>query len=110
MYELFRNPREPTKSPKVYKRRRTPEELDRARKGYWLKSIHKITILEWEAMFRRQGYACAICKTYTPRNKKGWHTDHDHKTRKFRGVLCPSCNILLGHVERSELDTEQLLK
>lgn len=28
--------------------------------------------------------------------------DHDHKTGKFRAVLCHPCNILLGHVEKSK--------
>jgi Recombination endonuclease VII len=39
---------------------------------------------------------CGICGRKKP-NGKNWHTDHSHKTRKFRGILCHSCNIGLGH-------------
>lgn len=28
--------------------------------------------------------------------------DHDHKTGKFRAILCHPCNILLGHVDKSK--------
>lgn len=39
--------------------------------------------------------ACAICEV-VPRNKN-LDIDHDHKTEKFRGLLCNSCNRGLGH-------------
>jgi len=28
---------------------------------------------------------------------KGWHIDHCHVTKKFRGLLCQNCNLGLGH-------------
>jgi hypothetical protein len=30
-----------------------------------------------------------------------WHTDHDHSTGKFRGVLCRDCNWMLGKAKDS---------
>jgi hypothetical protein len=30
--------------------------------------------------------------------KRILHLDHDHKTGKFRGWLCHSCNVGLGHL------------
>jgi hypothetical protein len=27
---------------------------------------------------------------------QGWCLDHDHSSKKFRGILCSSCNIILG--------------
>jgi hypothetical protein len=38
---------------------------------------------------------CAICKRKTP-NGKGWCVDHCHSSKKFRGILCSSCNLGLG--------------
>ena len=48
-----------------------------------------------EAMIEKQGGVCAICK------KPGWigkgpHVDHDHVTKKIRGILCFTCNTALG--------------
>src|SRR5262245_32108346 len=46
----------------------------------------------WTATFKNQGEKCAICKTINPGAKFGWCSDHDHRTGKFRGVLCVTCN------------------
>lgn len=41
---------------------------------------------------------CAICKSSDPKTYyKKFHTDHDHKTGKVRGLLCDQCNKGLGH-------------
>jgi len=52
----------------------------------------------WNAVFESQGRCCAVCrrsntKTWT------WHTDHSHKTGRFRGILCDGCNRALGAVQ-----------
>lgn len=39
---------------------------------------------------------CAICGTTQFRGRRGWTLDHNHKTKKFRGILCDRCNKLLG--------------
>ena len=53
---------------------------------------------EYYEMLEKQGQGCAICKsgpTYRAMN-----IDHDHATGKVRGLLCDSCNMSLGHIER----------
>ncbi len=61
-----------------------------------LRYFYDITGVKWKAQFLKQGKRCAICRRKKPDSKKGWVTDHSHKTRKFRGILCLHCNTLLG--------------
>lgn len=51
---------------------------------------------QWNAMFLSQGSRCAICSSEVPQSQNGWSTDHCHRTNKVRGILCQSCNVLLG--------------
>lgn len=50
---------------------------------------------EFARVFESQGRKCAICGGTEPRGR-GWHTDHDHVTKKLRGILCKPCNTALG--------------
>lgn len=43
---------------------------------------------------------CESCGTTDP-GKKDWSIDHDHKTGRFRGILCTCCNVALGMVKDS---------
>lgn len=47
---------------------------------------------------------CDVCLSTSPRHKRGWNADHDHKTGRFRGVVCHPCNIALGHVDNYGLN------
>jgi|SRR5882672_1173031 len=69
---------------------------DGTRRDVWLTEHYGITEKEWNDIFDKQGRACAICKTTKPKSKVGWHTDHNHKTNKVRGILCENCNRGLG--------------
>lgn len=51
---------------------------------------------EFAAMFAAQGGRCAVCWTDMPNGKGYWHVDHDHETKKVRGILCQKCNLGLG--------------
>lgn len=68
-----------------------------------------ITEDERNEIFASQDNACAICRR-TESGGPGWCTDHDHSCcpekarscgRCIRGVLCYSCNTLLGHAKDS---------
>jgi hypothetical protein len=58
-----------------------------------------LTLVEYNALLAAQGGGCAICKA----TKSGGPTsdrlnvDHDHDTRRVRGLLCHKCNVGLGH-------------
>lgn len=38
---------------------------------------------------------CAICRSENL-TKKDFHLDHNHQTKKARGILCGRCNVMLG--------------
>lgn len=58
-------------------------------------------------MLKQQGNRCAICEEIS--TKRAMSIDHDHKSGKIRGLLCDSCNLSLGHLER-EIFVEKALK
>ena len=52
---------------------------------------------QYEAMMTAQGGVCAICRRPEWKGKGNRpHTDHDHVTGQFRGILCGPCNNGLG--------------
>ena len=78
----------------------------RSRK-YNLWNKHRITVEQYEKMFKEQDGKCAICGT-TPKIKEQYHrgqsgvlhVDHDHSTGMIRGLLCHSCNQGMCAVDR----------
>lgn len=76
--------------------RKRQSRSDQDRREYFLKTRYGITSAEWDRIFEKQGFRCAICQTDTPKSKVGWHTDHDHNSGKVRGILCEHCNRGLG--------------
>jgi hypothetical protein len=48
---------------------------------------------QWIEILGEQGGHCALCLN------EAKVTDHDHKTGKLRGLLCPSCNLLLAGLD-----------
>ena len=70
-------------------------------------SIYKkygITLEQYNEMLEKQNSLCAICvKAETKKNKYGFisrlHTDHCHKTKVVRGLLCNKCNNGLGYFD-----------
>ncbi len=55
-----------------------------------------LTTLQYHHLHEIQKGLCGICGKSL---ESGVHVDHDHKTRYVRGLLCPKCNIGLGHFE-----------
>jgi len=48
----------------------------------------------YEAQLARQGGGCAVCGA-SPGARR-LHTDHDHLTGACRGLLCWTCNAMIG--------------
>lgn len=70
---------------------------DKSRDGQ-LRKNYGITLIERDEMLTSQGNVCAICATDTP-GKLDWSTDHCHTKGHVRGILCQSCNLMLGHAK-----------
>lgn len=58
---------------------------------------------EYEKLAQEQNHKCEICdeehiSTSDDRTiKRKLSIDHCHKTGKFRGIICSSCNVALGY-------------
>lgn len=58
-------------------------------------------------MLFNQDFKCAICSVEISISS---HADHDHETGIARGILCSSCNTLLGRLESKGFDWIDLAK
>ena len=67
---------------------------------YDLKSRYKITEKDYELMLKSQNRICLICDQPETVKLNGdirqLCVDHNHRTGKVRGLLCSSCNVMLG--------------
>ena len=69
-----------------------------------LSDRHQRKAYGWTSKQRNEQYVlqdgrCAMCKRAVALTRI--HTDHNHNTKKIRGLLCISCNTLVGYIEKS---------
>jgi hypothetical protein len=73
-------------------------QLDQKRRN--LKHKYGITYEEYLDMYNQQNKKCKICqKERTLGGRKGLYVDHCHTTKKVRGLLCPTCNTVIGKLQ-----------
>jgi hypothetical protein len=69
----------------------------------WLECNYGITLNEYHKLSEEQNNLCLICGNEEIvidkrlNKKRSLAVDHNHKTGKVRGLLCTSCNHLLGN-------------
>lgn len=68
--------------------------------GRNLRERYGLTMDDYAAMLAAQLGGCAICRK-PARAKSRLFVDHDHKTGRVRGLLCLSCNTMIGHAADS---------
>lgn len=77
---------------------------DMIRKSNWAKK-YGITENQYHAMLEAQGGGCAICGTtsnqYGGEAERHFAVDHDHETNEVRGLLCQTCNRMIGLAQDS---------
>jgi len=91
-----------------------PEKAAEAKRKHNLKKNYGLTISEYDALFARQGYKCAICdrkpETRTRQGRKlRLAVDHCHETGQIRGLLCADCNRAIGQLGDSAERIEKAL-
>lgn len=59
-----------------------------------------VTFETYRRLLEVQHGQCAICGRPEPSNRM-LDVDHDHATGRVRGLLCTSCNRVLGHAQDS---------
>jgi hypothetical protein len=71
-------------------------------KGYRLKINHGVTFEWYERKYHQQKGKCAICDKRFPlmAGVNGLCVDHDHHKNIIRGLLCVTCNAMLGFYEQ----------
>ena len=82
---------------------------------WYLKNAYDLTTEQYQEMFKKQNGVCAICKK--PETRKGRNSailllsvDHNHKTKKVRGLLCQECNLLLGYSHDSIIILKEAIR
>jgi DNA-binding transcriptional MerR regulator len=74
--------------------------LEKIRNDKYLKR-YGINIEEFDRMIESQNGKCAICGKHYSELEKSLCVDHDHNTGKVRGLLCHTCNMILGNTHDS---------
>lgn len=82
---------------KSYGRPKNPEAIRRVN----LKSKFGISVEEYDEILARQNNCCAICKRHQAEFDRNFAVDHDHEFGYNRGLLCVSCNNMLGRARDS---------
>ncbi len=68
----------------------------KTKRAQYLWKKYRLTLEDYDRMLEAQQGRCAICRR-RPR-KFLLCVDHDHKTKKVRGLLCIRCNRGLGSI------------
>jgi hypothetical protein len=76
-----------------------PEKIKLAKLKQSLKKRYKLTLDEYNEMYRKQESKCGICGIHENNITKKLNIDHDHRTGKARELLCQKCNVALSYFE-----------
>lgn len=83
------------KNPEKFKKAR--EEWAKTHPFHRQKKTYGVDREMYEALLIEQKFCCAICGKHQSEFKNRLGIDHCHVTLKVRGLLCSSCNLIIGH-------------
>jgi hypothetical protein len=87
---------------KAYRRRiryERPGHTERQEKDSQLRIRYGITLTIYNDLFNKQSGLCLGCYKHASEFKQALAVDHDHTTKKIRGLLCINCNRSLGYAK-----------
>jgi len=64
-----------------------------------IKSKYGLTSEQWNEIFSNQNGCCVICGKHQSELDRKLGVEHNHKTKKIRGLACKSCNHLIDVFE-----------
>jgi len=87
------------------------EELNRKRREYrkknpditrgqWYRQKYSLSLEEYQRLLDEQHSCCRLCHKPSWECRRRLVVDHDHRTGKVRALLCTTCNILVGYIEK----------
>jgi len=85
----------------------SPENKSKLRNDQLIKS-YGITQKKYEEILKKQMGVCEICGIKP--NGKRLCVDHDHKTKKMRGIICSNCNLMLGNAKDNIIIMKKAIK
>lgn len=68
-----------------------------------LRRLYNVTEEEWNQVLAHQGGVCAVVGCGRTGVTRALHTDHDHSSGLFRGILCARHNILLREAHTASM-------
>ena len=71
---------------------------------------YNISFTYYPDTLEEQDYRCAMCHIHVNDTTGRLHIDHCHTTGKVRGLLCESCNLVLGKVKDNVVTLERAIK
>lgn len=80
-------------------RKDNPERTKQKRHRNHLRELYGISETEYARMFAEQNGQCKMCHRPQSAFTRRLCVDHDHKTLNIRGLLCISCNTILGQAQ-----------
>jgi len=86
------------RNPEPYRKRARAAYDYAERRARKLMNEYGMTPENYTELFEKQNGCCAICKASESGHNVTDHflVDHDHTTGEIRGLLCSSCNLMLG--------------
>lgn len=85
-----------------------PERVKEIQRKARMKREYNTTPDEYRMMFEKQGGCCAICGARP--EKKILSVDHNHETKKVRGLICNPCNIAIGNAKENPIILFNMIK
>jgi hypothetical protein len=81
------------------------QDVERAKaytRKFQMKWLYGLTKEQYDELLKKQEGKCAICRKpfMSHSHYRGTRIDHDHETKRVRGLLCHGCNLLVGYLEK----------